>query len=53
MEYGNRASSRKIITHKVERQLFIDFTGKRLQIVDTPTATGEVQDVEVFSYPGL
>jgi transposase len=34
------------VPHKVGDKLFIDFTGKRLQIVDT--ATGEVQDVEVF-----
>src|SRR5450631_2097617 len=34
------------VPHKVGDKLFIDFTGKRLQLVDT--ATGEVQDVEVF-----
>ena len=34
------------VPHKVGDKLFIDFTGKRLQVVDT--ATGEVQDVEVF-----
>ena len=34
------------IPHKVGDKLFIDFTGKRLQIVDP--ATAEVQDVEVF-----
>jgi transposase len=34
------------VPHKVGDKLFIDFTGKRLQIVDP--ATGEVQDVEVF-----
>ncbi len=34
------------VPHKVGDKLFIDFTGKRLQTVDT--ATGEVQDVEVF-----
>jgi transposase len=34
------------VPHKVGDKLFIDFTGKRLQIVDT--TTGEVQDVEVF-----
>ena len=34
------------VPHKVGDKLFIDFTGKRLQIVDS--ITGEVQDVEVF-----
>lgn len=34
------------VPHKAGDKLFIDFTGKRLQVVDT--ATGEVQDVEVF-----
>jgi transposase len=34
------------VPHKAGDKLFIDFTGKRLQIVDA--ATGEVQDVEVF-----
>lgn len=34
------------VPHKVGDKLFIDFTGKRLQVVDA--ATGEVQDVEVF-----
>ena len=34
------------VPHKVGDKLFIDFTGKRLQIVDT--TTGEVPDVEVF-----
>ena len=34
------------VPHKVGDKLFIDFTGKRLQVVDK--ATGEVQDVEVF-----
>jgi transposase len=34
------------VPHKAGDKLFIDFTGKRLQIADA--ATGEVQDVEVF-----
>lgn len=34
------------IFHKAGDKLFIDFTGKRLQLVDIET--GEVQDVEVF-----
>lgn len=34
------------VPHKVGDKLFIDFTGKRLQIVDKET--GEVLDVEVF-----
>jgi hypothetical protein len=34
------------VPHKAGDKLFIDFTGKRLQIVDA--ATGEVQEVEVF-----
>ena len=34
------------VPHKSGDKLFIDFTGKRLQIVDKET--GEVQDVEVF-----
>ncbi|MGB8646759.1 MAG: IS21 family transposase [Anaerolineae bacterium] len=34
------------VPHKAGDKLFIDFTGKRLQIVDQ--ATGEVQEVEVF-----
>ena len=34
------------VPHKVGDKLFIDFTGKRLQVVDI--ATGEVQDVEFF-----
>jgi transposase len=34
------------VPHKVGDKLFIDFTGKRLQVVDI--STGEVQDVEVF-----
>ena len=34
------------VPHKVGDKLFIDFTGKRLQIVDKET--GEVEDVEVF-----
>jgi transposase len=34
------------MVHKVGDKLFIDFTGKRLQIVDAHS--GEVQDVEVF-----
>ena len=34
------------VPHKVGDKLFIDFTGKRLQITDKET--GEVQDVEVF-----
>ncbi|MDQ2721661.1 MAG: IS21 family transposase, partial [Bacteroidota bacterium] len=34
------------VPHKVGDKLFIDFTGKRLQIVDQET--GEVQEVEVF-----
>ncbi len=34
------------VPHKVGDKLFIDFTGKRLQVVDKQT--GEVQDVEVF-----
>jgi transposase len=34
------------VPHKVGDKLFIDFTGKRLQVVDA--TTGEVQDVEVF-----
>lgn len=34
------------VPHKVGDKLFIDFTGKKLHIVDE--ATGEVQDMEVF-----
>ena len=34
------------VPHKVGDKLFIDFTGKKLQVVDKQT--GEVQDVEVF-----
>jgi transposase len=34
------------VTHKSGDKLFVDFTGKRLQIVDP--VTGEVKDVEVF-----
>ena len=34
------------VPHKVGDKLFIDFTGKRMHIVDI--ATGEVQEVEVF-----
>lgn len=34
------------VPHKAGDKLFIDFTGKRLQIVDKDT--GEVQEVEVF-----
>lgn len=34
------------VPHKVGDKLFIDFTGKKLQIVDVNT--GEVQEVEVF-----
>ena len=34
------------VPHKVGDKLFIDFTGKRLQVVDQET--GEVQEVEVF-----
>ncbi|MFT3950205.1 MAG: hypothetical protein QM763_24785 [Agriterribacter sp.] len=34
------------VPHKVGDKLFIDFTGKKLQVVDI--TTGEVQDVEVF-----
>ncbi len=34
------------VPHKVGDKLFIDFTGKRLQIVDKET--GEVREVEVF-----
>jgi len=34
------------VPHKVGDKLFIDFTGKKLQIVDKDT--GEVMDVEVF-----
>ena len=34
------------VPHKVGDKLFIDFTGKKLQVVDASTA--EVQDVEVF-----
>jgi transposase len=34
------------VPHKSGDKLFVDFTGKRLQIVDP--ATGEVKDVEVF-----
>lgn len=34
------------VPHKVGDKLFIDFAGKRLQVVDK--GTGEVQDVEVF-----
>ena len=34
------------VPHKVGDKLFIDFTGKRLQVTDK--TTGEVQDVEVF-----
>jgi transposase len=34
------------VPHKVGDKLFIDFTGKRLQVVDKQT--GEVKDVEVF-----
>lgn len=34
------------VPHKVGDKLFIDFTGKKLQVVDT--STGEIQDVEVF-----
>ncbi len=34
------------VPHKVGDKLFIDFTGKKLQVVDRQT--GEVQDVEVF-----
>jgi len=34
------------VPHKVGDKLFIDFTGKKLQVVDQQT--GEVRDVEVF-----
>jgi transposase len=34
------------VPHKVGDKLFIDFTGRKLQVVDEDT--GEVQDVEVF-----
>ena len=34
------------VPHKVGDKLFIDFTGKKLQVVDEDT--GEVQEVEVF-----
>lgn len=34
------------VPHRVGDKLFIDFTGKKLQVVDA--STGEVQDVEVF-----
>lgn len=34
------------VPHKVGDKLFIDFTGRKLQVVDE--ATGELQDVEVF-----
>jgi transposase len=34
------------VPHKVGDKLFIDFTGKRLQVVDVQT--GEIKDVEVF-----
>src|SRR5450432_1673407 len=34
------------VPHKVGDKLFIDFTGKKLQVVDKQT--GEVQEVEVF-----
>lgn len=34
------------MSHKVGDKLFIDFAGKKLQVVDT--TTGEVQDMEVF-----
>ena len=34
------------VPHKVGDKLFIDFTGKKLQVVDS--STGEVQDMEVF-----
>ena len=33
-------------THKAGDKLFIDFTGKKLSIVDPHT--GEIQDLEVF-----
>jgi transposase len=34
------------ITHKVGDKMFVDFTGKKLQIVDN--LTGEIKDVETF-----
>lgn len=34
------------VPHKADDKLFIDFTGKRLQVVDI--STGEVQDEEAF-----
>ena len=45
-EWAKEVSPVMHFTHKAGDKLFIDFTGKKLSIVDR--YTGEIQDLEVF-----
>jgi len=44
--WKNRSHPSMHMTHKVGDKMFVDFAGKKLEIVDT--STGEIKSVEVF-----